>query len=150
MIRKAILADIPLLLRMSESFWKTTDYQEAFLPAYVREVLLHAVSKGLLLVNEPDPKTPYRIDAFCCLVINPLLGNGAIKIATELAFWIDPEARKGTLALQFLRRVEKLAKQNNADHLILATLSTSPESVSKLYTRLGYKKSETHYCKRLI
>lgn len=69
-------------------------------------------------------------------------------LATELGWFVsrDYRGRKGSLML--MKSFEKWAKDQGADYVVMGDISKI-NVLEKLYTKFGYKRSETVYMKEL-
>lgn len=145
MIRQAIDCDIPDILRMAADFWKHTDYSEPFDHAHVANAVQNCMSQGLVAVIDEN-----GLVGFCAATMFPLLGSIGAMMATELAWWIDPNHRKGRKGLELMRFMESLARERGVKYFnMIAMESSSPETAEKIYLRTGYRKAETTYTKVL-
>lgn len=62
--------------------------------------------------------------------------------ATDLALYVTPEERGGTLAVRFLRRFEDWARTTGAAEIVPGiSTEVEVERTARLYERLGYKRS---------
>ena len=72
-------------------------------------------------------------------------------MATELAWWVNPQKRGKLVGVQLVSALERLCIKQEVKYLNLAYMQTSmPETVRKLYERMGYELQETLYTKVLI
>lgn len=78
---------------------------------------------------------------FC--LIHPITGA---YMASELCWWMEPEARGSRVALRLLRAGEAWARARGAAYLEMIAPS---ERVASFYGRLGYTRTDVHYLKRL-
>lgn len=69
-------------------------------------------------------------------------------LATELGWFVskDYRGRKGSLLL--MKTFEEWAKSNGADYVVMGDISNI-NVLEKLYTKFGYKRSETVYMKEV-
>ena len=69
-------------------------------------------------------------------------------VATELAWFVskDYRGKKGSILL--LKKFEEWAKKNNANYVCMGDIHNIT-NLEKLYTRMGYSKSETAYMKEV-
>lgn len=62
--------------------------------------------------------------------------------ASDMALYVSPEERGGTLAVRFLRRFEEWARTAGAAELVPGiSTEVEVERTARLYERLGYKRS---------
>lgn len=71
--------------------------------------------------------------------------------ATELFWWLEPEHRKGGLALRLMHAFEGWASEEDCEAVTFAFIhGTGREEVlDRWYRRRGYRPLETHYVKVL-
>lgn len=141
MIRKAVEGDFLSILHLSEEFWSKTEYDEPFDPSHVLEMVKLSFSHGLLAVVDVD-----GLVGFIAGISSPLLGNGNVKIAAELAYYVDKEYRGCGLSL--LEFYEGLVKDKGIKYGSMMSLqSCDPGKANSLYERMGYHLSEMTYLK---
>jgi GNAT superfamily N-acetyltransferase len=142
LIRSASTADILEMLRMGRAFVET-GVDIPFDPAYAQASLRgHLEAEGRLsLVLDLKGKTRGMLCA--AWVPSPL---APVRIATELVFWIDPEAR-GRWAVSFIRAYEAWARDAGCSHVSL--IARARTTAGQLYERLGYEPAEQTFSKAL-
>jgi len=74
---------------------------------------------------------------------HPMNGD---TIATEIVWWIQPEARGGRSALQLFKAGEAWAREQGATTFQMIAPS---DQVGAFYERLGFTKIEVHYQRSL-
>lgn len=144
MIRHATAGDVPAIVRMGLRF-ADTEYR-GFLPATAVSIatLARAVMDGpdaLLLVCELDSAVVGMLAASA--YVQPMTGE---TIATEIAWWMEPEARGSREALRLLASAEAWAKTKGASKF---QMIAPTDHVGKFYERLGFSRIETHYQRSL-
>ena len=72
---------------------------------------------------------------------------GALRIAKETIWWIDPTHR-GRAAIRMLDAYDEWARKRGCAFAGMAGLGGDP-AVGRLYERRGYLAAETHFLKRL-
>lgn len=95
--------------------------------------------------------------AICCCEVGkgvllgyvfPYIFNTNVKIAQELAFYVEPEYRNTRLAMRLYREYEAKARDLGATKITMALLEASnPDKVDRLYRKLGFKPVEHIYIK---
>lgn len=147
MIREATVADTGALQRMAARFLsKDGPYGNRFTvdPRQVDVLASYMTQQGpdaAVFVAEQDGAVVGMFGVFCLL--HPILG---LRIASELCWWMEPEARGSRLALSLLRTAEQWAKTSGATWLEMIAPS---ERVAAFYDRLGYERTDVHYLKTL-
>lgn len=146
MTRDGTEADIPAVIEMAREFWQHTMYTEDFDAEQVEFMTRLALSQGLLAVLEVEGK----VEGFTAGISGPLLANGATLVATEIAWWVNPAARRGRHSLDLLNHIEAQAKAAGVKYWTMVTMqSCAPEVASRIYLSRGYKHSETSYTRIL-
>jgi N-acetylglutamate synthase-like GNAT family acetyltransferase len=138
MIRRATADDVPALVAMGARFLAEGPYAATrptsadALEAFVAHMVSHAYvvrsDHGMLAGH-----------AFA----HPITGE---PTASEVAWWVEPEARGGLAALRLLTHFEAWA----ADHGVRAVQMIAPAGtrLGRLYARYGYRELETTWEKR--
>lgn len=146
MIREATEEDFEIILDMSEEFWKSTLFNSELDRDHTIKMVEMSFDMGLLAVAEYDGK----VVGFCSAISSPSMGDPNIKVGTELAWWINPEHRKGRRGIELMFFMERLAEEQGVEVWSMASMeSSNPEAANKIYERFGYKKSETMFTKIL-
>lgn len=144
MIREATQDDIEQILIMCAHFWENTDYEEEFNAEDTRVMVQSALSQGLLAVAEVEA----GVIGFVAGIKGPLMANHSVLTGTELAWWIEPEHRKGRLGIDLMLYIESLARIQGVKYWNMISMeSSNPEVANRIYKRLGYIKSETSFTK---
>jgi hypothetical protein len=106
---------------------------------YVHEALARLVSDHVVFVGEENAEAV----GFIVGMIQPHIFNPAIRVLTELFWWVAPEHRQarvgGLLFLEFV----KWGKAN-ADWITMALEEKSPVSETSL-TERGFRRWESSY-----
>lgn len=146
MVRNGTIEDLPKVVEMAGEFWKQTMYQEEFEPGYVEFMASMAIDHGLLAILEVDG----QVEGFVAGLKTPLLGSSKILGGCEIAWWVNPSARKGRNGIALMQHIEKMAKSQGIKYWNMVVMeSCQPEVGAAIYERLGYKKSETTYTRIL-
>jgi GNAT superfamily N-acetyltransferase len=141
MIRPATLADVPRLVEMGVSLRR-----EPVLRDHLQEnpTALEAVAHSLvtgeasdLLVAERDGGVVGMLGLLA--YSHPMSGQ---RVASEIAFWVDPAHRGAGVAL--LRAGEAWARAHECPEM---EMGSPNERVDRLYERLGYVAVERRYRK---
>ena len=145
MIRIAELEDFDVILDMCERFWLETMFSETFDRDHTENMVGMAYDQGLLAVVDLD-----GVVGFVAGIYSELLGSKEAKMGTELAWWLNPESRKGRHGVDLMLFIEALAKAKGVKYWNMVSMeSSAPEVASRIYRRLGYTKSETSFTKVL-
>lgn len=148
MIRDAVEADFPEIERHCARFWKETQFNDvpyvdgASIP-YIKIALEH----DLLFVLERGGE----IVGFSAGCVAPLMGDSSRLSGTELAWWVDPEHRKGGGGIGLLKALESRARELGCEYWnMIAMQSSMPTQIESIYLKMGYNKGESTYTKRLV
>lgn len=147
-IRKATHDDIPRIVEMAERFYASTDYP-AIGPASkasLAGLAIITMESGVMLVAQTDHG---EVIGMACLFIEPFTFNPSILVASELAWWIEPEHRGGALAGRMMRAIENECHGMDVNVIRMATLRNSPPQAAAIYERMGYAQSDSHYMRAI-
>jgi GNAT superfamily N-acetyltransferase len=145
MIREATQDDRESVLEMGMRFAADTQYAE-FIHTNRRVMSetfegVMASKDGTVLVQELDGALVGMI--LMVIYAHPFSGE---RVASELAWWVDPEARRSGAGVRLLRAAEKWA----AEHGAAAIQMIAPNvEIGTLYGRLGYRPMETAFQRSL-
>lgn len=146
MVRDGNKDDLPAVVEMAREFWQHTMYNEPFDADYVEFMASMAVDHGLLAILELDGVT----EGFVAGLKSPLLACADVLSGTEIAWWVNPSARKGRNGIALMQHIEQMAKAQGIKYWNMIVMeSCQPEVGAAIYERLGYKKSETSYTRVL-
>jgi GNAT superfamily N-acetyltransferase len=109
-----------------------------------RETAFGIFYTGLSIVLEDDK------DGVCGVLggfVVPFCLNYNLRVFQEILFYIKPEHRKGTMAVRMIKEMERVCKENDCTHLLMAHLHGNNVNLNKVYDRLGYKVMESQYIK---
>lgn len=145
MIREATTEDFDDILSMCDSFWQETMYSEDFDREHTKTMVQMAYDHGLLAVIDDG-----GVIGFVAGIRSYLMGSREAITGTELAWWVNPEHRKGRCGINLMLFIEDLARKQGVKYWNMISMeSSAPEVANKIYQRLGYSRSETSYTKVL-
>lgn len=142
MIRLATTADIPRMLELCQQFHFQSPYKETPYSVSKTRSLLERVLKsdeGLILVAEREG------------VLIGLIGGlvapipfADVRVAQELAWWVDPKYRPSKDGIKLLEAYEYWAKNIvKVNQISVANLMNEyAPALERMYTRRGYEKKE--------
>lgn len=141
-IRDASPFDIPALLEMLRRYRKLTPLPflaEADDAAYVTQMLTEMMAgRGLVLIAEKD-----GIAGMLIAVISPSLWSPKHLLMTEMAYWVEPECRGGTMGYRLLaeykQRGDLMKKEGRISNYLISKMSNSP---NLQYQKFGFEKLE--------
>lgn len=149
MIREAIQDDLGRLVEMGEAFFAYSAFAPfvAYDPEQAAAVLSGLIDSpdAVVLVAELDGEVAGAlVGALSSAWFNPTK-----RMAVELAWWLDPKHRHGTVGVRLMRRFEQWAQSRFADVLVMSDLVIDgSEPLGDLMTRAGYTYVERSHMKR--
>lgn len=146
-IRKATLADVPEIVRMSAAFYPTTHYAQW---CEMDEDSVAGLATGLIendvfFVAESDSALVGMVG----VMLVPFLFNRDHLFATEIVWWVAPEVRGTAVAARLLDVIEAPCRDRGAARIQMVHMPNSPPQAAALYERMGYARSEISYTKEL-
>lgn len=146
MIRKATLADKPLLLQLLHDFYRETDYyflgwNEASTSTLIDNLVTN--DNATLLVND---------EVTGCIggCVVPFWMNNDKLICQELFWYVDKSTRGSKVAVGLFKAFEAWAKDQGAAFIAMSsTTNLDPTGVGAFYNRKGYKASDISYIKEV-
>lgn len=143
MIRIATQEDIPRIIELGSQSLQDGPYAGLIrdVPKQAALCAQEVMDKGRILLGEEDGEI---VGLLGFIVANHHFSGQ--RYATELMWYVQPNHRKGGIALKLLWECEKQAREMGAEDMVF----TAPnEDVSSLYRRFGYDKMEVTYRKSL-
>lgn len=146
-LRLATVDDVPEFLRMARLFHHTSPYsgipfsEDRILQYF--EIALQNPLSVICILSEQDGDVRGMICGVCDA---PPFSD--LKVATELAWWMDEEYRHSRDSLDLFKAYEEWARRAGASLCQMALLSSSPD-LTKLYERSGYQLTERTFLKEL-
>lgn len=147
MIRNATRYDIPILTEMVRQYAKEfpsklAQQDEWFNEQYIHQVLMTMiVGRGFVLIDSDER-------GFLAAVITPNIWFPKLQELAELAWWVKPEYRHGTIGgklwLAFDKKAEEMKRSGRIQY-IKTSLTVGSPAID--YEKRGYKKLETAYLK---
>ena len=143
MIREATEADLPRIVELGSRSLVDGPYAGIIddVPAQAEKCARMVMQSGKILLGEEEGKV---VGLIGFIFANHHFSNQ--PYVAELMWYVEPEHRKGGIAMHLLWEAEKLATAMGA----LSFLFTAPnDSVAAIYKRFGYKQLEVTYTKPL-
>ena len=137
-------SDLPMVIDGMKDFISRMDYHE-FLPD-TDEDLVEGLTRLInldcteILVAEYDGYIVGGIG----MIYAPCMWNLKTSIAEELFWWVSKDAPSST-ALRLLRHVSSNAVAKGCKFVVFKSLSSSPETLDKVYRKMGLRPVETSY-----
>lgn len=146
MIRQATKADIPEVARIGRQFADYYPYKAQYDEERVADSLSAIINMGVILVMIKEE----AIIGFIMGVLVPLWYAPTTITAQELAWWMDPEHRKGMAGLKLLTAFEEWAKASGANLIMISDLLIEGEyPIGKILTLKGYQHTERLHMKEV-
>lgn len=144
-IRKATLADVPVIVAMSARFYPTTHYALwcEMDEASVADLAAQLITDHVFLVAEAGGELVGMVGVF----VVPFMFNRHRNFASEVVWWVAPEARGGRAAYALLAAIEPECRELGAQRIQMVHMPNSPPQAAALYERAGYSRSEISYTK---
>lgn len=143
MIRRATHADIPRIVAMGATFIEDVYPAAITFNGEAIATLTANLIDGAGVVFVADCAGAVAGMIALVTVVQPMSGE---TIATELVWWMDPDARGGAEAIRLLSQAEAWAKSKGATRLQMIAPS---DKVAAFYERLGFQRVEVAYMRAL-
>lgn len=142
MIRPYKKSDKPKLIELCREFWESSSLDlGSFDYDHTSQKLDHIISTGACIVSD-------NVDGFILLVESTNLCNSR-SICAEVAWYVTPSARGG-LGIKLLDAAIRYCQIKGVSCLSMMFMQSSmPESIEKIYGKLGFELRETTYVKRI-
>ncbi len=141
--------DLQAFLRMSQLFHEDSPFHPVTTLSVAKLTLLFQTAidskhtqVAILLLKDEDRAVGMLVG----MVGSPVFSDDLI--ASELAWFIEPEYRGSRKALQLVYAYEEWARRMGCKNVSMSLL-TALTDASKTYERLGYTKTEISYLKAL-
>jgi len=139
--------DLEAYYRMAHAFHEFSPFSRLPLSEKKLKEIFDVVGEEIILIFLTNDDKP--VGMLLGIVNEPYFSEE--KVATELAWWVDPEFRKSKASLDLMYAFEDWAYRKGARTVTLASLTgLSPPSVSKLYLGMGFEKTEETYMRSFI
>ncbi len=137
-------SDLPMVIDGMRDFIARMDYHE-FLPDTYEDLI-----EGLTRLVNLDPieilvaEYEGSIVGGIGMIYSPCIWNLKVSIAEELFWWVSKDAPLST-ALRLLRHVNSKEAARGCKFMVFKSLTSSPETLDKVYRRMGLRPTETSY-----
>jgi GNAT superfamily N-acetyltransferase len=149
MIRDATEADHDAIVVMARQFMAFTPYADVLTATddEISATIRHFIAHAKVFVADIDGTVLGVLFA----VLSPAWYAPSHTIATELAWWVAPEHRKGTAAIRLIQAFERWAKDSGASMVGMSNLEVGDNGlVSSMLARMDYRVSEQTHVKRIV
>ena len=148
MLRLAELNDIPVLLSLAKEFHHTSPYMKQVFDEdrstrFITGLIKANGEAGVIILSVNTENVPVGF-LVALLTIIPWTGT---RVATELAWYVSKDYRKGTRGIKLLDSFIYWAK--DIAHAELAQTGSLDQSIDKIYERKGFSKYENTWIKEL-
>lgn len=146
-VREALPADIPVLVGLGEAFFAAHGYPGVDVDWERVPGLLRALiddKLGLVLALEQDGAV---VGALIAAAHRPVFG-GAYQ-ASELGFWVSPEARGRATLTMLPRFIEWARGLGCASATLSGFCDERSDKLSRVYARYGFSPRETTYLRTI-
>ena len=148
MIRQASKFDIPKIIEMLLNFGKVAPIEvlrQAEAGNYIEGLLTEIIiGSGFILLAEKDNEVVGMIIGG----IIPNVWNPKVKQCSEIAYWVEPEFRGGTIAYKLLKayfaECDKMMKSGRIQMYTMSKMISSPDLN---YQKFGLSKLEETWVK---
>ena len=148
MIRDATQDDDHAIFEMARQFVAFAPYSDIFTTTdeELRVTIKHFIETTKTFVAEVDGK----VVGMLCAVLTPVWYAPSHKAAVELAWWVDPEHRKGMSGIRLVQAFEKWAEDQGASMVSMSNLEVGDNGlVANMLNRFEYRMSEQTHTKRI-
>jgi GNAT superfamily N-acetyltransferase len=147
LVRPAVLADIPQLLRFGKHFVGAAPYGGKADEASICSQLRRCIDEGLAFVADKDGQLIGGIVG----ISSALWYDQSTRVAAELAWWVEPAHREGLTAFKLLNAFENKAKELGHSKCVMMLITLMQgESIGRIYERRGFRLTEQAYIKDLV
>jgi GNAT superfamily N-acetyltransferase len=145
MIRKATPADASRLVEMAGHFVEQTRYSTLFRfkPAAVAQLVALVLEHGVIFVAEQDGAI---VGMLAALPMEEPIAK--TPMLDEMAWWVEPAFRRGSVGPKLLRAAESWAVQKGLR--LVKMVAPVGTNVGDYYKRMGYTEVETSWVKKLV
>lgn len=148
MIRQAEIRDIDALADMGMRFLAYSAYSDIANPS--REDLIKSICQvfdtGVIFVSDVEGEITGALSG----ILTELWFAPGVRVAAELAWWIDEQHRGSIAAVGLLRAFENWAQENGAKAISLSDLKVDDAyPAAPLFQRLGYEVAERAHVRRI-
>jgi hypothetical protein len=146
MIRHATLQDFDRIMEMMINFANSSPFDPQHNPEYndeyIRRLLCNFMKNGVVLLGEVKGE----VQGMLIAGISPDIWLPHVKTMKEVAWWVEPDHRFGTLGFRLLKEYvkcgEKLVENDIIDGFTLTNMEISPDFDLE---KRGWSKIETNY-----
>lgn len=141
MIRKATKEDIDVLVEMGIKFAEASPYKDYYTKDKIKAIAEISAKDWVGFVAFIDEDKRGMLVGYDSEFL-----LGKVRVATEIAWWVNPEDRKTSVGKELLQAFEDWAKDRGC---ITITMISIDDTLGSYYEKRGYKLTERTYMKEL-
>jgi hypothetical protein len=148
MIRLATANDEEAILAMAQEFISFSPYADfaSTTDDELRATIKWCMSNATIFVAENGG----TLIGMLVAVIAPMWYAPTALVASEMAWWINTEHRRGTAAIRLVQAFENWARENGAIAVCMSNLQVdNANAVCGMLNRMGYNRTEQTHTKRI-
>lgn len=148
-IRRATTHDADALFIMARKFVAFAPYRDSLTVTddELRAIITYFTDNATVFVADESGIAIGMLVA----VIAPVWYAPSCKVATELAWWVEPEYRNRTTAIRLIQVFERWAKDEGAMMCSMSNLEINDGGrVLSMLDRMGYRLTEQSHTKRIV
>ncbi|MEN1958432.1 GNAT family N-acetyltransferase [Luteimonas changyuni] len=142
-IRDATAADVPRILAMGRRFYAASPYAAVagYSDAAAADLVAALIAGGVLLVAEHHSEVVGMIG----LHVTGLAFDPATLTATEVMWWVEPEARGLGVAVDLRCQAEARCRARGCRWIAMSVLAGSPAHATDQLATAGYHHFESSF-----
>ena len=146
-IRIATVEDAALLTAMGRDFLQYSEYRNlSVTDDEITTSIAGIIGNGMSFVAEQDD----QIVGFILGIIGPMWFVPRVRVAVELAWWVDPAYRTTSAGIRLLKAFEDHARNLNVQYIAMSDLVVQGDTpVARLLGRMGYSVTERMHTKEI-
>ncbi len=146
-IRLATIEDAAVLTAMGREFLEYSEYRNlSVTDDEITTSIAGIIGNGMSFVAEQDD----QIVGFILGIIGPMWFVQRVRVAVELAWWVDPSYRNTTAGVRLLKAFENHATNMGVQYIAMSDLVVKGDTpVARLLGRMGYSVTERMHTKEI-
>ncbi len=146
-IRIATVEDAAVLTAMGRDFLQYSEYRNLQVTDdEITTSIASVIGNGVSFVAEQDDE----IVGFILGIIGPMWFVPRVRVAVELAWWVDPAYRTTSAGIRLLKAFEDHARNLNVQYIAMSDLVVQGDTpVARLLGRMGYSVTERMHTKEI-
>lgn len=140
MLKIATIEDYSIILKLISNFYSTLPTSALF-----NKDKIEGIIKSFLVAPKEEKVVLLHGEVGLLAAMIQPFHFGIDPIATELAWWVEPEARKNNVGKELVEAFEFWAKKLNCTYIAMSCYADV--DLGKFYQSLGYALHEKTYIK---